>query len=531
MLISEASPVGELYSPGGIVYKINKIKIISYNLEWKQQTYLSYEQIKYNEYYLSMLKSILRMPHFYFSYNYDISSTFQRSFQKQQSKETLIMRANMKFVWNGRLLSSLLMNQNQEIYYFCLPVICGFVSIHQDMINQRKFRWILLSRRCVNRCGTRWFARGINKEGWVANFVETEQILSTEQGDIFSLVQVRGSIPIFWSQLPNLAYKPSFVIPNAPHIESYGIHVRHLFEEYGRLCFVNLIGKTGSEGKLSKAFSDVVNEGNFNRGNDIPFVNLESFDFHHECKREGWDALNKLLDQISLFIDEYGYFYWSKQKNSNNQFQTGIIRTNCIDSLDRTNVVQSLIAKHVLTLQMIQCGIMKSFEKIQDYPELNFIFSNIWADNADVCSIQYAGTGALKSDFTRTGKRRMKGRIADGINSLIRYYKNNFEDGFRQDSFDLILGEYEVNEAEGKQIRCPLEKRNILKIAFLPLLFLFSVSMFLFTIIFDVTSHIEFRVEQALYSLFWIAMSSICFVIMYYLGNEFANYPTLVRRH
>jgi len=26
-----------------------------------------------------------------------------------------------------------------------------------------------------------------------------------------------------------------------------------------------------------------------------------------------------------------------------------------------------------------------------------------WADNADACSKQYAGTGALKTDFTRYG--------------------------------------------------------------------------------------------------------------------------------
>ena len=25
----------------------------------------------------------------------------------------------------------------------------------------------------------------------------------------------------------------------------------------------------------------------------------------------------------------------------------------------------------------------------------------VWADNADACSLQYAGTGALKTDFTR----------------------------------------------------------------------------------------------------------------------------------
>jgi len=28
-------------------------------------------------------------------------------------------------------------------------------------------------------------------------------------------------------------------------------------------------------------------------------------------------------------------------------------------------------------------------------------FVTVWADNADACSLQYAGTGALKTDFTR----------------------------------------------------------------------------------------------------------------------------------
>ena len=29
------------------------------------------------------------------------------------------------------------------------------------------------------------------------------------------------------------------------------------------------------------------------------------------------------------------------------------------------------------------------------------LFKNVWADHADMISIQYSGTGALKTDFTR----------------------------------------------------------------------------------------------------------------------------------
>lgn len=31
----------------------------------------------------------------------------------------------------------------------------------------------------------------------------------------------------------------------------------------------------------------------------------------------------------------------------------------------------------------------------------------VWADNADACSVQYAGTGALKTDFTRSVMSRL----------------------------------------------------------------------------------------------------------------------------
>lgn len=56
----------------------------------------------------------------------------------------------------------------------------------------------------------------------------------------------------------------------------------------------------------------------------------------------------------------------------------------------------------------------------------------MWADHADYVSKAYSGTGALKTDFTRTGKRSWAGAIDDGLNSIMRYIKNNYFDGPRQ---------------------------------------------------------------------------------------------------
>jgi hypothetical protein len=58
----------------------------------------------------------------------------------------------------------------------------------------------LIARRAPSRGGTRHWRRGTDPMGNVANFVETEQILETGSGEVSSMVQMRGSIPLYWSQ-------------------------------------------------------------------------------------------------------------------------------------------------------------------------------------------------------------------------------------------------------------------------------------------------------------------------------------------
>jgi hypothetical protein len=66
--------------------------------------------------------------------------------------------------------------------------------------------------------------------------------------------------------------------------------------------------------------------------------------------------------------------------------------------------------------------------------------STLWADNGDALSKIYAGTGALKSSFTRTGKMSLAGALADARKSATRLYVNNFTDKSRQRTIDILLG-------------------------------------------------------------------------------------------
>lgn len=69
---------------------------------------------------------------------------------------------------------------------------------------------LLISRRSRYRAGTRYLRRGVDEDGKVANYVETEQIMIF-RGHMISFVQTRGSVPVFWSQ-PGYKYRPPILL-------------------------------------------------------------------------------------------------------------------------------------------------------------------------------------------------------------------------------------------------------------------------------------------------------------------------------
>lgn len=104
-------------------------------------------------------------------------------------------------------------------------------DIRPARVNGHHIRLCLLSRRSRYRAGTRYFRRGIDREGHVANFVETEQVLLLDSpspdglGDEvtaqLSFVQIRGSMPMFWAEVNTLRYKPDLQIMDLQDTVSY----------------------------------------------------------------------------------------------------------------------------------------------------------------------------------------------------------------------------------------------------------------------------------------------------------------------
>lgn len=423
-------------------------------------------------------------------------------------------RADDRFVWNGALLRNL---NCPEMRKFALPIILGFVSINQVQVNGQTFFWSIISRRSIHRAGTRFFARGIDETGNVANYVETEQIVEYN-GQRISFVQTRGSMPFFWRQLPNLRYKPDpELVPGKDHLAACSKHFEAQVMLYGRQIILNLVDQKRAEGNLERAFRTFVQQIN------NPNVRYEAFDFHAECKKMRWDRLQILIDRVAHEQDEFSVFHL-REDGSLVSAQDGVFRTNCVDCLDRTNVVQSMLAKRSLNAVLQKLGILQSGQIVdRASPNFEYIFKGVWADNADVISLQYSGTGALKTDFTRTGKRTKAGLMQDGINSATRYYLNNFADGSRQDGFDLFLGKYVVKPDEGNLLPSPLVVTHTWRYNTIPSVLLFAVAMLFITAIFPA----EFNTESLLFLLFWGTIVGVGTTGILHYGVEFVDWPRL----
>ena len=229
-------------------------------------------------------------------------------------------------------------------------------------------------------------------------------------------------------------------------------------------------------------------------------IKIEQNKYSHLLEEKEGKILKFLLDENFLdFVEN----------------QKVVFRTNCIDSLDRTNVVQSVFARYFLLLMLKDLGlsdVSPSKEDITTNFRGNFEnkFKNLWADNGDNLSFTYSGTGAMKSDFVRTGKRTLLGNLRDGYLTTKRLYINNLMDGYNQDCHDYFLGN--LNPKKDK-----LKNHSLLGVLIVHILALFAEFM--------MTNKIREGGYGFIGFILWVILSSIIILgTSYVLRSNFIDF-------
>uniref|UniRef100_A0A8C1DAQ0 phosphoinositide 5-phosphatase n=1 Tax=Cyprinus carpio carpio TaxID=630221 RepID=A0A8C1DAQ0_CYPCA len=366
------------------------------------------------------VRKVLNSGNFYFAWSstgvsLDLSLNAHRRIREDTSDN--------RFFWNQSLHLHL-KHYGVNCDDWLLRLMCGGVEIRTIYAGHKQAKACVISRLSSERAGTRFNVRGTNDDGQVANFVETEQVIFLDD-KVSSFIQIRGSIPLFWEQ-PGIQVGSHRVKlsrgfeANAPAFERHFGALRRL---YGRQVIINLLGMKEGENMLSKAF-----QSHLKASEHANAVRMLNFDYHQMVKGGKTDKLITVLKpQINKFLEECGFFYYSGEAGIQ-RCQTGTIRSNCLDCLDRTNSVQAFIALEMLPKQLEDMGLTEKPQLVARFQE---VFRSMWSTNGDSVSKIYAGTGALD------GKAK-GGKLKDGARSVTRTIQNNFFDSSKQEAIDIL---------------------------------------------------------------------------------------------
>lgn len=382
---------------------------------------------------------------------WDISSRLSQRIHKKGDTGDSFASFDGRFVWNEYIVKSLLTFRERldaaerdelDRCQFILLAIQGYVGTYTVTLPHRPSdpnpivaTISLISRLGWKRAGTRFNTRGVDDDGNVANSVETETIFSTD-ATCMSYVQIRGSVPLFWEQQGLQTFRPTVQITRsqAASQPAFDRHFEQLAEEYHAIHAINLLGSRENEATLTDAYAAHLRSLRATGGID---VEITHYDFHDQVRKYGHDSVTEIrrVASIRASREKFGITTVDSNGDAIITEQTGVFRTNCLDCLDRTNFVEDILSRTALEDYFMQLR-----PEWKQSAALWNCHRELWAENGDALSKIYAGTGALNTSFTRTGKRTLAGVLADATKSVSRAYINNFQDKAKQVAIDCFLG-------------------------------------------------------------------------------------------
>ncbi|CAM0913223.1 unnamed protein product [Alopecurus aequalis] len=507
IVVESSRKIGAIF--GHPVYQVTKTAMIEVsNSKMRPAPFNSTDENRYKK----LFQAIDLRKDFFFSPSYHIMRSLQKNFSDPQEGWDLY---DTMFVWNEFLTRGI--RKVLKSTRWTVALVYGFFKQDKITISGKDVMLTLIARRSRHYAGTRYLKRGVNEEGRVANDVETEQLVFNDTlgpNQVSSVVQNRGSIPLFWSQeTSKLNIKPDIILHEKDNnYEATRLHFENLRRRYGNpIIILNLI-KTGErrprESTLRQEFDKAIKIIN----NALPGENHLRFlhwDLNKSTRSKTTNALQVLMKVAfeALNLTEFFYCQVSSAQTpgsslslhallkndcglsvcddnnvgsnadcinnsydisqedtcdssdtstngiaedvaSNNgpmpvkplKLQKGVLRTNCIDCLDRTNVAQYAYGLASLGHQLHALGSVESPELDLDSPLAHHLM-HFYERMGDTLALQYGGSAAHNKIFSaKRGHLKFAIQSQEFFRTLQRYYSNAYMDAYKQAAINLFLG-------------------------------------------------------------------------------------------
>ncbi|GKY92743.1 hypothetical protein MPSEU_000244300 [Mayamaea pseudoterrestris] len=435
--------------------------------------------------YQGLYQVVDLQKNFYFSYSYDLTRTLQENFLAATTQPFPPPPCKEMYSWNHFLTQEFEACLDPlTSFYWIMPIIHGSFIQNKVLDYGKSLNLVLMARRSRHFAGTRYLKRGVSEEGKVANDVEHEQIIQDETissatGVFSSYIQMRGSIPTFWTQESSVTMpKPPIEINRVdPSYSATQTHFEDLLKRYSYpvivLDLVKQSEKREREVRVGNEFRHAIDYINQTM-DDEHKIRYCALDYSHISKHRNLDVLESLDDVSTWAVNMTGFFCsapkWKilpegivKPFTENDAVgarqlsdqlgipifpleQSGILRTNCIDCLDRTNVAQAKAGVDAIGHQLVVMGI-RSQPKLDPNSNIVNVLMNMYIVVGDSIALQYGGSEAHKKVTAGKGETAMNisgpiGKHKELLTSIRRYYSNAFTDRLKQDAMNLFLGYY-----------------------------------------------------------------------------------------
>lgn len=137
--------------------------------------------------------------------------------------------------------------------------------------------------------------------------------------------------------------------------------------------------------------------------------------------------------------------------NNETVYQTGIIRTNCVDCLDRTNTAQFAMGKCALAHQLYKMGFLRAPPRLEFDSDCITMLESLYEIHGDTLALQYGGSQLVHRIKTYRKTAAWTSQGNDIMQTLSRYYSNTFSDTEKQQSINLFLGYFVPPQNEGEE--------------------------------------------------------------------------------
>lgn len=148
-----------------------------------------------------------------------------------------------------------------------------------------------------------------------------------------------------------------------PYAITAGKHYKRLMFHFGApIIILNLVKKREKRRHESILTDDMITSINYLNQFLPPSNRIKYHHFDMAKKSHGGNVMASLAKFAENFIQRTGLFF----KDGNDvSFQTGIVRVNCVDCLDRTNTAQFAIGKTALTRQLRRLGLLNQRSQLE----------------------------------------------------------------------------------------------------------------------------------------------------------------------